>query len=84
MIFQASDTPPAYCNNSYCTNTIFVAAVTLTMMVADVHMASILLFALYMKIPCQVYESGAPRILLIDEVEEAKCCARGSYGIKVL
>lgn len=83
LIFQASDTQPVYCNNSYCTNTIFIVALTLTMMVADVHGAGILLYALYMKIPCQVYESGAPRILLTDEVEEVKCCARGSFGIKV-
>lgn len=71
IFFQASDTQPVYYNNSYCANTIFIAALTLTPIVADAHGAAILLYALYMKIPCQVYESGASGILLADEEEEA-------------
>lgn len=86
LIFEASDTQPVHGNNynSYYTNIIFIAVLTLTMMVADVHWAGILLYALYMKIPYQGYEAGAPRILLVDEEEEAKYCARGSFGITVL
>lgn len=39
IFFQARDTQPVYCNNSYSyyTNPIFIAALTLAMMIADVH-----------------------------------------------